>query len=183
MITPLTTRAHGSANGSGPATLTGLRDLAVRTPAGRVAAATLAAAVLDAGFALITYVGVAGRYNFETLLQYIATGLLGHGAYRAGWAGVGTAALGLATHVALAGAFAAAFALTAAPRLRSRVAATAAGIAYGAAVWVLMSNAVLPALGVAHEPIGGRYWWAFLIDHALLVGLPISLLTMRGRRG
>ena len=183
MTTSLTTRARDSANGSGPATLTRLRGLAVRAPAGRIAAAALTAAVLDAGFALVTYVAIAGRYNFETLLQYIASGLLGHGAYRAGWAGVGTAALGLATHLALAGAFAAAFALTAAPRLRSRAAATAAGIAYGAAVWVLMANAVLPALGVAHEPIGGRYWWAFLIDHALLVGLPISLLTMRGRRG
>lgn len=59
---------------------------------------------------------------------------------------------------------------------------TAAGIAYGAAVWVLMANAVLPALGVAHEPLGGHYWWAFLTGHALLVGLPISLLTTRGRR-
>jgi hypothetical protein len=34
MTTPLTTRAAGSANGSGPATLTGLRDLAVRTRPG-----------------------------------------------------------------------------------------------------------------------------------------------------
>ena len=34
MITPLTTRAHGSANGSAPATRTGLRDLAVRTRPG-----------------------------------------------------------------------------------------------------------------------------------------------------
>ena len=182
MSTIVTVRARGSANGSGPATLTGLRDLAIRTPARRVVAATLTAAVLDAGFALVIYVAIAGRYNFETLLQYIATGLLGHDAYRAGWAGVGTAAFGFATHLALAGAFAATFALTAAPRLRSWAAATAAGIAYGAAVWVLMANAVLPALGVAHEPLGGRYWWAFLAGHALLVGLPISLLTTRGRR-
>jgi hypothetical protein len=182
MTNAVTARARDSATGSAPATLTGLRSLAARTPAGRVAAATLTAAILDAGFALVTYVAIAGRYNFETLLQYIATGLLGHGAYRAGWAGIGTAALGFATHLALAGAFTAAFALTAAPRLRSRAAATAAGIAYGAAVWILMANAVLPALGVAHEPIGGRYWWAFLTGHALLVGLPISLLTTRGRR-
>jgi len=68
MTTPLTIRARGSANGPEPATLTGPRDLAVRTLAGRVAAATLTAAVLDAGFALVTYVGIAGRYNFETLL-------------------------------------------------------------------------------------------------------------------
>ena len=115
MTTSLTTRARSSATASRSATLTGLRDLAARTPAGRVAAAALAAAVLDAGFALVTYAGVAA-------------------------------------------------------------------IACGAAVWVLMANAVLPALGVAHEPIGGRYWWAFLTDHALLVGLPIALLTTRGRR-
>ena len=26
---------------------------------------------------------------------------------------------------------------------------------------------------------GGRYWWAFLADHALFVGVPIGVLTSR----
>lgn len=148
----------------------------------RVAAATLVAAVGDAAFAFVAYVLIAGRYNFETLLQYIATGLLGHGAFRSGWTGAGTAALGFATHLTLAAGFATAFAFTAGPFIRSRIAAIGAGVAYGCGVWILMAGAVLPALGVTHEPFGAGYWWAFLIDHALLVGLPIALLTSRGRR-
>jgi hypothetical protein len=40
--------------------------------------ATLVAAVLDATFAFFAYVVIDGRYDFESLLQYIASGLLGH---------------------------------------------------------------------------------------------------------
>lgn len=145
----------------------------------RIAAAAIVAGTLDALFAVITYIGVAGRYNLETLLQYIATGLLGNGAFRTGAAGIGTAALGAAIHLALAAGFAAAFALTAGRLARTRASAVIAGVVYGAAVWILMANGVLAALGVAHEPFGGRYWWAFLADHALFVGLPIALLTSR----
>jgi hypothetical protein len=179
LTTSITAPTGGGARQYAPHRLATVRDLATRSVAGRLAAATLAAAVLDAGFAVVTDIGVAGRYNFETLLQYIATGLFGHDAYRSGWDGVGTATLGFATHVALAGAFATAFAVTAGPRLRTQAVLIAAGLTYGVGVWILMANAVLPVLGVAHEPIASGYWWAFLIDHALLVGLPISLITSR----
>lgn len=180
MTTALTARTHRAATGTTP--LSRLGDLATSTAVGRIAAATLVAAVLDAGFALVAYVVIAGRYNLETLLQYIATGLLGHHAYRTGVPGIGTAALGFGTHLGLAAGFAIAFALIAAPRLKTRSQAAVAGLTLGVAIWFLMANAVLPALGVAHEPIGGRYWWPFLADHALLVGLPISLLTSGRKR-
>ncbi len=143
----------------------------------RIAFAAVVAGALDAIFSVITYVVVAGRYNLETVLQYIATGLLGHDAFQSGVAGIGTAALGTAIHFALAAGFATAFALTAGRLLRTRAQAIIAGIIYGAAVWILMDAAVLPALDVAHEPFGGGYWWPFLADHALFVGLPIALLT------
>ena len=156
-----------------------LSDLVAQVDLRRVAAATLAAAVADAGFAFVAYVLVAGRYNFETLLQYIATGVLGDGAYRSGWAGVAAAAVGFGSHLALSAGFAAGFALTAGRLVLSTRVAVPAGVAYGVAIWVLMASVVLPALGVAHEPVGGGYWWAFLVDHALLVGLPIALLTSR----
>lgn len=144
---------------------------------GRIALAAAVAGALDAAFSFVAYVLVAGRYNFETLLQYIATGLLGDHAYQSGVAGIATAALGVVGHFALAAGFTAAFAL-AAWRWRPAPAMTvAAGLLFGGAVWILMANAVLPGLGVVHEPIGGRYWWAFLVDHALFVGLPIALLT------
>ena len=145
----------------------------------RLVAATLIAAVADAAFAFVAYVLIASRYNFETLLQYIATGLLGHDAYRTGWTGVATAALGLLAHLGLAATFTGVFALTVGRLVRVAAVAVLVGLAYGVGVWVLMAQAVLPALGVAHEPVGGGYWWAFLIDHALLVGLPIAWLTYR----
>jgi hypothetical protein len=50
---------------------------------------------------------------------------------------------------------------------------------YGVAVWFLMDGVVLPALDVVHEPFFGRYWWPFLVDHALFVGVPIALLTSK----
>jgi hypothetical protein len=145
----------------------------------RIALATVAAGALDAVFAVIVYVLIADRYNLETVLQYIATGLLGRGAFRSGAAGVGTAALGAATHFALAAGFATAFALTIGRVLRTRSQAVIAGVIYGAAVWILMDAAVLPALDVAHEPFGRGYWWPFLVDHALLVGIPIAQLTSK----
>ncbi|MBV8947184.1 MAG: hypothetical protein JOZ95_17290 [Solirubrobacterales bacterium] len=39
------------------------------------------AAVLDAAFSFVAYVVIDGRYNFESLLQYIASGLFGHNAF------------------------------------------------------------------------------------------------------
>lgn len=145
----------------------------------RIALATAAAGTLDALFAVIVYVVIAGRYNLETVLQYIATGLLGNDAFRSGVTGVGTAALGAGVHFTLAAGFATAFALTAGRLLRTRTQTVIAGVIYGAAVWMLMANAVLPALDVAHEPFGGGYWWAFLVDHALFVGASIALLTSK----
>ncbi|HEX6392723.1 MAG TPA: hypothetical protein VFZ97_04740 [Acidimicrobiales bacterium] len=141
----------------------------------RIGLGTLIAAVLDAGFAFVTYVLIAHRYNFETLLQYIATGV-DHHAFRSGWTGVGTAALGFVIHLGLSLGFAVAYAVGLRNAQRSTAGIAALGIIYGAVIWVIMAGAVLPGLGVMHEPAGGRYWWAFLVDHAILVGLPIAVI-------
>jgi hypothetical protein len=151
----------------------------------RVAAGAGVAAVLDAAAAFVLYVLIAHRYNFETLLQYIATGVTSH-AFRSGGAGIGTAALGFAIHGALAAGFAVGYAVALKPLSRSLPGAVVSGLLYGAVVWVVMAGAVLPILHVAHEPAGGRYWWAFLADHALFVGVPIavaaSMPAVRTRR-
>lgn len=141
----------------------------------RIALGTLVAAVLDAGFAFITYVLIAHRYNFVTLLQYIATGV-DHHAFRTGWAGVGTAALGFAIHLGLSLGFAVTYAVGLRRAQKNPLGVAALGVVYGAVIWVIMAGAVLPGLGVMHEPAGGRYWWAFLVDHAVLVGLPIAAI-------
>lgn len=173
------------ANVTSPVTTSHLRTRLVpgATLMRRIAVASVAAGTLDALFAVIAYVVIAGRYNLETVLQYIATGLLGHEAFSSGITGIGTAILGAAIHFGLAAGFTIAFALTAGRLSRTRMQAIIAGIVYGAAVWILMAGAVLPALDVAHEPLGGSYWWAFLVDHALLVGLPIALLTSKAADG
>ncbi len=142
--------------------------------------ATLVAAVADAAFAFVTYVLVADRYNFESLLQYIASGLVGHNAFSSGWAGVGYAALGFAIHLALSAGFVVVFAVVFAPHVRSRRAAVIAGLAYGVAIWLFMNAVVLPLGRSTHERFFDGYYIAFLVDHALLVGLPIAVTLTVG---
>ncbi len=146
-----------------------------------MALAALVAGILDAGFAVAAYVVVAGRFTLLTVLQYIATGLIGDRAYAHGLAGLGTAALGVAVHFSLALAFTVLFALTAARYLRTATQVVVIGLIYGALIWTVNAGFLLPALGVAHEAPFTSYWWAFLIDHALLVGLPIAWLTRNAR--
>jgi len=151
---------------------------------GAVVVAALAAALADAAFAFVAYVLIAGRFNFETLLQYIASGLLGDAAFATGGAGIATAALGFATHAALSVAFAVFYALVISPRVHTLTTACIAGVTYGAAIWVFMNAVVLPLGRSAREPFLSNYYLAFGVDHALLVGLPIALiLYASARRG
>lgn len=49
-----------------------------------------------------------------------------------------------------------------------------------------MNAVVLPLSGAAHEPFRSKYYLAFGVDHALLVGLPIALILytmVPGRAG
>ena len=141
-----------------------------------VLVAALVAAVADAAFAFVAYVLIAGRFNFETLLQYIASGLLGDAAFATGWAGIGTATLGFAIHAALAVVFTAFYAVVISPRVHTLATASVAGVAYGAGIWVVMNAVVLPLGRAAREPFLSGYYLAFGVDHALLVGLPIALI-------
>lgn len=144
----------------------------------RIVVATVAAAGGDAAFAFVVYVLLAHRLNFETLLQYIASGLAGNDAFAAGWPGVGYAALGFAIHLALATGFVILYALVIAPLVRTPIAATTVGLAYGAGIWLFMNAVVLPLGRSAREAFLNPYYIAFLIEHALLVGLPIALIML-----
>jgi hypothetical protein len=56
--------------------------------------------------------------------------------------------------------------------------ATVVGLLYGMAIWLFM-NAVVIALGrSAREEFFSGYYAVFLIEHALLVGLPIALIML-----
>jgi hypothetical protein len=142
----------------------------------RVLAATLVVAVFDAAFAFVVYVLIAGRYNFETLLQYIASGLTGPAAFSTGIAGIGYAALGFGIHLAISAGFVVVYALLIAPRVRTPATATVVGLLYGAMIWLFMNAVVLPLGRSAHEPFFNGYYIAFFLEHAVLVGLPIALI-------
>lgn len=141
-----------------------------------LAVAALVAALADAAFAFVAYVLIAGKFNFETLLQYIASGLLGDAAFATGWTGIGTATLGFAIHAALAVVFTVFYAVVIAPRVHTLAIASVLGAAYGAGIWVFMNAAVLPLGRAAREPFLSGYYLAFGVDHALLIGLPIALI-------
>jgi hypothetical protein len=159
-----------------PATATA--PLARLRPWRRIVVATLVVAVGDAAFAFVAYVLVAHRYNFETLLQYIASGLAGSAAFTSGWAGVGYAALGFGIHLALSGAFVLLYALTIAPLVRKPIVADVVGLPDGAGIWLFMNAVVLPLGRSAREQLFNGYYTAFLVDHAVLVGLPIALIML-----
>jgi hypothetical protein len=143
-----------------------------------LAVAILVAALLDAAFSFVAYVLVAGRYNFETLLQYIASGLAGRSAFASGWAGFGYAAFGLAIHLAVTVGFVVLYWVAIAPWVRTRAAATVVGLTYGVGIWLFMNAVVLPLGRSTHEAFFNGYYTAFLIDHALFVGLPIALALL-----
>ena len=70
-----------------------------------------------------------------------------------------------------------------APRVRTLGAAAVAGLLYGALIWLFMNSVVLPLGRSAHEPFFNGYYVAFLIEHAVLVGLPIALILLGGDAG
>ena len=146
----------------------------------RLLVAGTIAAVLDATFAFFAYVVIAGRYNFESLLQYIASGLVGHAAFvHHGVTGWLIAALGFVLHFGISLTVAGVFfvALRAFTTTRSRT--VALGLLYGAGAWVFNAGVVLPLTDTRHEPFFGGWYIPFLLDHALFVGLPIAIVLAR----
>jgi uncharacterized membrane protein YagU involved in acid resistance len=131
----------------------------------------LIAGVLDASFAAATYVLVLRVYSLPGVLQYIASGLLGQASFQGGLA---TAALGVAIHFAIAFSFSAAFSVAAYKQKALTNHHIATGLTYGILIWLFMNCAVLPLSGVPKTPFDFSLFSAFLLDHAFLVGLPIS---------
>jgi uncharacterized membrane protein YagU involved in acid resistance len=148
----------------------------------RILIAGTIAAVLDAAFAFVAYVVIAGRYNFESLLQYIASGLLGHEAFaHHGLTGWLIAVLGFVLHFGISLSVAGVFYITLRRFADTPARAVTVGLLYGAAVWMFNTAVVLPLFDVRHEPFFGGWYIPFLVDHALLVGLPIALVLAKGK--
>lgn len=107
-----------------------------------------------------------------TILQSVATGLLGRDAYKGG---AETALLGLGAHMAIMLVIAAIYLLAS-----RRVAVLAqrpfiCGPVYGLIVYIAMNYAVVPLSNAGMKPPAGIMILNQLFAHLVLVGIPIAL--------
>ena len=138
--------------------------------------AWLLAGTLDIATAIFYYVGPSGALAV-TLLQGIASGLLGAQAFRGGLA---TAMLGLALHYLIALIWTSVFFVVARGFKSLLRHLLPVGITYGVAVWFVMNLVVVPLSNARHAPI--RLVPAIVGATILVfcIGLPIALVL--GRR-
>jgi hypothetical protein len=117
--------------------------------------------------------------TFARLWQGVASTVLGPAALAIGARGV---AAGLALHLSVALTWSAIFvlALATSPALRRIVArpggALAVACAYGPAIWLVMSLAVIP-LATGSPPRFGVRWWVQVVAHVPFVTLPLVLVA------
>ena len=141
-----------------------------------VLAGGLIAGFLDIAAAFLVY-GLRGAPPLR-ILQAIASGLLGAGAFEGGLA---TAVLGLLLHFVIATGWTAAYyALSRKLTALSRK-PVVSGAVYGVAVYFLMNLVVLPLSAVPLRPFSLDI--VILIVHVVCVGIPIALAVSRYRPG
>lgn len=137
---------------------------------------------LLAGALDITYAFIRAGLNGQTperVLQSVASGLLGKGAFEGG---AGAAALGAVCHFLIA--VTAAFVYYAASRqldvlVRQPV---LCGLLYGVVVYFVMSFVVVPLSAAPFRiPLRPGFLIPGLLVHMFLIGLPIALATRRAR--
>jgi uncharacterized membrane protein YagU involved in acid resistance len=114
---------------------------------------------------------------FIVVLQYIASGAIGVSAFEGG---IGAALLGVLFHLVISFVIAAVFILSAdrLPLLRRHVIAGA--LLYGFGVWIVMHLIVAPLSAAPPvPPPTAPYLIAEIIEHILVVGLPLGILVQR----
>ncbi len=149
------------------------------SPAARVARAIAiggaVVGVLDAADGVAYFALTAGDGPVR-VLQYIASGALGKGAFSGGLPAAG---LGALIHFGLAYGFSAAFILAWARIRPIRRRWGIAGLAWGAVVWAFMNLLVLPMSRVAPSPITALSAVHGVLGHALFVGLAVAIVARR----
>jgi hypothetical protein len=140
-----------------------------------VLVAWLLAGTLDITTAILCYTG-GNPARAATLLQRIASGLIGYWAFAGGST---TVVLGLALHylIALIWTVVLLFGFAIAPALRRHLVLT--GVGYGVVVWFVMDVIVLPLTHVSHPPTHGRPAAVAALILVLCIGLPLSLVLGR----
>lgn len=138
----------------------------------------LAAGILDITYAFVAS-GLRG-HGPVTVLQSVASGLLGKAAFEGGLA---TAALGTVLHFFIATVAAAVYYAASRQLHFLTKHAVAFGMLYGIAVYIFMNFVVLPLSAipftVSYSPVK---LVIDLLGHMLLVGLPIALAVRWGSR-
>ena len=136
-----------------------------------IVAGGLAAALLDAADALVAYKLAFGMSPL-VIYQFVASGLLGKAAYDGGTT---AALLGLAMHFLIAFTAATVFVLASERLPALRRGAVAWGLAYGVAVFAVMSFVVIPLSRIGPSLPSVSLLANGVLGHAFLVGLPIAL--------
>ena len=135
---------------------------------------TLVVGILDLADAFVFF-GLRGARPIR-ILQSIASGLLGHGAFSGG---AGTAFLGTVLHFFIAFLIVATFLVASRYISILRRTPVWSGLTYGVVVYLVMNFVVLPLSAAGR----GSYAWPIvangLIIHMLGVGLPSSLFASR----
>jgi len=132
----------------------------------------LIAGALDATDGVVAF--AFNGLNPIQVLQYIASGFLGKAAFSGGLSAAG---LGVLIHFSIAFVVAAIYVLLSKPVSALRTQAVPLGLAYGVAVYLVMTYVVLPMSAVAPSPFSLPLFLNGIIGHALFVGLPIALFS------
>ena len=117
------------------------------------------------------------NHPFMVVLQYIASGALGNAAFEGG---ISTALLGVLIHFFISFVVAGVFILSAEriPRLRRH--AIAGALLYGIGVFIVMNMVVIPLSAAPAIPPPTLPWLIeIVVDHMLVVGLPLGILVRR----
>lgn len=119
----------------------------------------------------------------EWLLQVVASGWLGTAAFEGGWP---AAALGLVSHFGIMLVIAVIWVVLCVrvPALIGRRNWPLAGVAWGVAVWIVMTYAVVPLSAAPLHAPGTSAIVKGLLTHMLAIGLPMAFVARRmlGRR-
>ena len=145
-----------------------------------VLAGGLLAGALDITYACIN-LGLKGR-SPEWVLQTVASGLLGKGAFEGG-AGAGAAALGALCHFFIAVTLAFIYYAASGPLDLLVRRPVLCGLLYGVIAYFVMSFVVVPLSAAPFNfPFRPGVILPGLLVHMFLIGLPIALVVSRARR-
>ncbi len=135
----------------------------------------LLAGTLDAAAGVVVYF-IYFKWNPLQVLQFIASGVFGPSVINGDFIYV---VIGLILHFIIA-FIAAAFYIAAATTVKAfNTHKVVMGLAYGVIVWLFMNLLVLPVSNVPKGPFDAGLAAIGIVWHALLVGLPIALVSAK----